>query len=481
QADFSPAISPNGRKLAVASLQDKLGGWCGEIEDLQTNIFVIDLADPSNRDLVVIDGGWPSWGSDNILFFHHNIEKVEMKKRWGVFYINVDEGLESDMIRVTPEDISAITPAAIDATTVAVATIRKPSGFGEERNDEQYRHIEVFAVSNEPLQKVTQSIRPLADHFNPFVIVDNGGQKHIGYDRCKVTDNVNEYTVVETKFQKIKSDEPEVGVFRVSGVFPTFSPDGKKLAFVDNEFRGVWVADEQGLRMVFELEADSVFSPVWNENPANDILYICKGPAFQQAKPLHICLIHNPGKGNNRRQQLTRSSNNAFPSTNREGTRLVFRSNRDGPKNLYIMDALRGEAAGDAVRLTNGDWTDTHCQWSPNNNWIVFASNRSNPKVEKKKDLPDPGFFGVYLINAYNPDSLVKVMDSGFDLTIPGNVELFPGHVNHPYFSPDGKTLVVAADLAAVSCEPISLPLFSHSVRPYGDIFLIELDTDKLE
>ena len=39
----------------------------------------------------------------------------------------------------------------------------------------------------------------------------------------------------------------------MSGVFPTFSADGSKLAFVDNEFKAVWVADSNGLRVVFEV------------------------------------------------------------------------------------------------------------------------------------------------------------------------------------------------------------------------------------
>ena len=39
----------------------------------------------------------------------------------------------------------------------------------------------------------------------------------------------------------------------MSGVFPTFSADGSQLAFVDNEFKAVWVADSKGLRIVFEV------------------------------------------------------------------------------------------------------------------------------------------------------------------------------------------------------------------------------------
>lgn len=192
-ADLSPSISPDQRKIAVASFPsfEKDAGWCGEIEDLQTNIIVIDLDNMSERKIVVEDGGWPTWGSNDTLYFHRNSKKVKMDKCWGVFQVIMHEGANSET-RVTPENITAITPTAIDASTVAVATIREPSNFGDHRREAQYRHIEVFEVcsdTNEPLEakeKLTPTITPLADHFNPFVIVDDNGDRHIGYHRCKV-------------------------------------------------------------------------------------------------------------------------------------------------------------------------------------------------------------------------------------------------------------------------------------------------------
>jgi Tol biopolymer transport system component len=53
--------------------------------------------------------------------------------------------------------------------------------------------------------------------------------------------------------------------------------------------------------------------------------------------------------------------------------------------------------------------------------------------------------------------------------------------VNHPVFSPDGRSIAVTADLAAVSPNPISLPLFIHSVRLYGDIFVVDIDPEDVK
>ncbi|KAI3934340.1 hypothetical protein MKW92_015724, partial [Papaver armeniacum] len=148
--------------------------------------------------------------------------------------------------------------------------------------------------------------------------------------------------------------------------------------------------------------------------------------------------------------------------------RIVYRSTRDGYKNLYIMDAVLGVYGGSKlVRLTNGDWTDTQCQWSPRGNWVVFSSNRDKPghAPENNHGL-DPGYFAIYLVNPERPEVVVRVIAS----------ETLGGHVNQPLFSPDGLSIVVSSDFAAVSVDPISLPFFAHPARAYGNIFTVDID-----
>lgn len=305
------------------------------------------------------------------------------------------------------------------------------------------------------------------------------GGKRIGYHRCK-SELLKTGDDIQRKFHKLDSPHPDVGLFRVSGVFPTFSKDGSKLAFVDNEFKAVWVADRQGLRVVFETKGpNNIFSPVWNQNPEKDILYVCMGPSFSAGQTVNIFAIPVVARREKHRKQLTIASNNAFPSTNPDGTKLVFRSTRDGGdkkyKNLYIMDDAQAGEYGDGTitRLTNGPWTDTHCQWDPRGDWIVFSSTRDKPKNAPEKDNNlDPGYFAVFLVKWNDPSVVVRVIGSASDLA---------GHVNHPFFSPDGNSIVVSSDLAAVSADPISLPIIEHSVRPYGDIFTFDIDRDDIK
>ncbi|KAF4397165.1 hypothetical protein G4B88_009011 [Cannabis sativa] len=373
-ADLSPAVSPSGKQIAVASFQN-YGGWDGEIEDLKTDIFVMNTDPPLGRKMVIRNGGWPSWGSDNVIFFHRKVGDF-----WGVFRADISKGRATEFFRVTPDGIDAMTPAAINATTVAVATIRQKSKFSDIRSGDD----------------------------------------------------------IERQFHKLESPQEDVGLFRVSGVFPTFSQDGSKLAFVDNEFKAVWVADNKGL--------------LWNQNPEKDVLYVCMGPSFNANKRLDICAIPQVSSGRGHYKILTALSNNAFPSTS--------------------PDESGDYGNGEITRLTNGPWTDTHCQWSPRGDWIVFSSTRDKPKGAPETDNGlDPGFFAVFIVKANDPSVVIRVLGSGDDLG---------GHVNHPFFSPDGKSIVVTADLAAVSVDPISLPLFLHSVRPYGDIFSVDIDPDDI-
>ncbi|XP_060960290.1 uncharacterized protein LOC115723970 isoform X1 [Cannabis sativa] len=452
EADLNPSVSPSGKMVAVASFQGK-GGWDGEIEDLKTDIFVMNVDNPSDRKLVITNGGWPSWGSDNVIFFHSKRDGF-----WAVFRADISEGSQSECIRVTPDNIKAMTPAAIDANTVVVATVRG-----------NYRHIEIFDSTKKNIQ-ITVNIAPNTDHFNPFVI--DGGQS-IGYHRSKTNFLKDGNHDIEENFKELGCPFSDVKLFRVSGVFPTFSKDGSKLAFVDNDFKNLWLADRQGLHKIYTAENNSIFKPVWNQNPGKNTLYFCLGEPFNPKATVTIWAMQHVRTCKQSTKQLTTcGTNNAFPSSNPQGTKLVFRSTRNGGekgyKNLYIMEnAECGEVGGTITRLTEGNWTDTHCSWSPNNDWIVFSSSRekSNEAPETDNGL-DPGYFCVYLVNANDPCVVVRVFGSGDDLR---------GHVNHPFFSPDGRSIVVTSDFAGVSADPVSMPILPHSVRPYGDIFTIQI------
>jgi hypothetical protein len=101
---LSPAVSPSGKKVAVASFRAE--GWKGEIEDLQTYIFLMNVERPPlERKRLIKNGGWPAWASDNVLFFHRKVGET-----WGVFRFTISSG---ETVRVTPAEYDAVTPAAV--------------------------------------------------------------------------------------------------------------------------------------------------------------------------------------------------------------------------------------------------------------------------------------------------------------------------------------------------------------------------------
>ncbi|XVF36969.1 hypothetical protein REPUB_Repub19eG0104600 [Reevesia pubescens] len=440
-ADFSPAVSPSGVWTAVASYGSE--GWAGEVEELSTDIYVFLTRDGTRRVKVVEHGGWPCWVDDSTLFFHRRSEDQWISVYKEILPKDKPASTESVTIeRVTPPGLHSFTPATSPGNHkfIAVATRRPNSRF---------RHIELFDLVKNEFVALTRHVSPSTHHLNPFISPDS---TRVGYHKCRGESNGGK--TPQLLLENVKSPVPNLSLFRVDGSFPSFSPAGDRLAFVD--FPGVYVVNRDGsnLRQVFPFNA---FVTAWDP-VRRGIVYTSAGPEFSSVSTeVDIVFINvdNPDQSNFKRLTID-GKNNAFPSPSPDGKWIVFRSGRTGYKNLYIMDAIQGET-GWLHRLTNGPWTDTMCNWSPDGEWIAFASDRDNPGA---------GSFELYLIHP-NGTGLRRLVKSGSD-----------GRTVHPSFSPDGKTIVFTTDYGGISAEPISNP---HHYQPYGEIFTIKLDGSDLK
>ncbi|XP_004249849.1 uncharacterized protein [Solanum lycopersicum] len=431
-ADFSPAVSPSGVWTAVASYGGEKG-WSGEVEELDTDIYIFMTRDGSGRVKVVEHGGWPSWADEYTLYFHRRCDdgwwsvfKVLLPKSGVDFLVSV-----STPQRVTPSGLHVFTPASspVNKNLIAVATRRAGS---------EYRHIELFDVVSKKFTEITRSFSSYAHHLNPFFSPDSSW---VGYHKCRGTGDI---LLLENLLNPI----PGISLFRIDGSFPSFSPNGDRIAYV--RLPGLYVVnyDGSGLR---QISSRTAFSTAWDPK-RKGVIYTSFGPTFaSESTQVDIISINVDDEDLSYKQLTIGGKNNAFPSPSPDGKWIVFRSGRSGHKNLYIMDALEGEVGG-LRPLTEGPWTDTMCNWSPDDEWIAFASDRENP---------GSGSFEMYMIHP-NGTGLKKVIQSGIG-----------GRTNHPYFSPDGKYIVFTSDYAAVSAEPISNP---HHYQPYGDIYVIKSD-----
>ncbi|OMO50404.1 WD40-like Beta Propeller [Corchorus capsularis] len=440
-ADFSPAVSPSGNLTAVASYGSQ--GWDGEVEELSTDIYVFLTRDGTQRVKVVEHGGWPCWVDDSTLYFHRRSED-----QWISVYRAIlpkDNPLSTESVtiqRVTPPGLHAFTPATSPGNHkfIAVATRRPNSNF---------RHIELFDLVKNEFIELTRHVSPSTHHLNPFISPDSA---RVGYHKCRGESNGGENP--QLLLENVQSPVPNLSLFRVEGSFPSFSPAGDRIAFV--EFPGVYVVNRDGsnLRQVFSLNA---FATSWDP-VRKGVVYTSAGPEFSSVSTeVDIVSINVDDADQSNYKRLTLDAkNNAFPSPSPDGKLIVFRSGRTGYKNLYIMDAIEGEVAG-LRRLTEGPWTDTMCNWSPDGDWIAFASDRDNP---------GSGSFSLYMIHP-NGTGLRRLFKSGSG-----------GRANHPSFSPDGKVLVFTTDYGGISAEPISNP---HHYQPYGEIYTMKLDGSDLK
>ncbi|XP_020213794.1 uncharacterized protein LOC109798018 [Cajanus cajan] len=428
--DFSPALSPSGLWTAVASYGPH--GWAGELEEFTTDIYVFHTRDGTHRVKLVDDAGWPSWADDRTLYFHRRAHD----QWWSIYraILPSEAPFSTDSVlieRVTPPGLHAFTPATSPGNNkfMAVATRRAGSTF---------RHIELFDLVNNEFKELTRLVSPTSHHYNPFISPDSS---RVGYHKCRGESNA------QLLLENVQSPVPGLSLFRFAGEFPSFSPSADRIAYT--AVPGVYVVNPDGsnLRKVSDAMA---FSTAWDPVRAG-VIYTAIGESFgSESSQVDIVSI-DVDEGNSVKKLSFDGSNNAFPSASPDGKWIVFRSGRSGYKNLYIMDAVGGERK-ELRRLTEGPWNDTMCNWSPDGEWIVFASNRHAPGTAS---------YELFLIHP-NGSGLRKLMKSGSG-----------GRVNHPHFSPDGKSVVFASDYAGISAEPISNP---DTALPYGEVFSIRLD-----
>lgn len=330
-ADYSPAWSPQGDLIALASGSGKKGG---------TDLFVMK-PDGSARRLVIKNGGWPSFAADGQSLFFHS----RRQGRWGAWRVNLDG---SNLERLTPPDLEAFTPgASLNGKRLVVAVQR-----GE------HRQIELLDLATGKRTALTEGA---ADHWNPSISPDGA---RVVYHRAT--------TGLEVPNVELWGAPPGTGLrlLRLAGAFPAFAPDGRRLALVGGNLSRVDVMNLDGSdrKTIYSGQRRSVFSTTWSRT---DLIAFAAGGVFEEAEAtVDLMTVHPDGSGLKKITQA--AGNNGFPAFSPDGKKLVFRSGRGGSKNLYVMD----KDGANVTQLTKGRWTDTMCDWSPIGERIAFASDR---------------------------------------------------------------------------------------------------------
>ncbi len=190
---------------------------------------------------------------------------------------------------------------------------------------------------------------------------------------------------------------------------PVWSPDGELIAFDgvpgSDVLRDVYLVtvsadpEQRQLTTLPGFDCYPSFSP-----DGELIVYMSER---EKNRDLYIMDM----QGNDIRQLTDEAAYDYEPTWSPDGERIVFVSRRDGNSEIYVMDA----DGSHVVRLTEDTKLDWRPVWSPDGEWIAFESWRS-------------GHGDIYIMRS-----------DGSDLR---QLTTSPAEDGNPTFSPDGRFIV---------------------------------------
>jgi Tol biopolymer transport system component len=187
---------------------------------------------------------------------------------------------------------------------------------------------------------------------------------------------------------------------------------------------GYWSAD--GSRLVFQSEREP-------GNPFYQIYLMNLQPGLGKT----TCAFIHPTTGD----VLFASTHHDPRSKQQQDEELAFRAS--GKERRYSWDYdpemelyVRNAQSGTLRRLTNARGYDAEASYSPDGQWIAFASTRQAYErdlsaAERKQLDTDPSYFGeIYIMRADADGTGVRRLTN------------VAGYDGGPFFSPDGKRIV---------------------------------------
>ena len=168
---------------------------------------------------------------------------------------------------------------------------------------------------------------------------------------------------------------------------PAWSPDGTKIAFTretGQHLHQVWVMNSTGTNAHAVGDNDGS-SPAWSPDGTTI--------AFVQAGPTDKRDIWTMKPDGSDQTDLTpnNAGNDFVPAWKPDGAKIVFETDRDGNREIYVMS----KTGGNKTRLTNDPAADQAPDWSADGAKIAFFSKRvlSYPNINGGAPGPWPDVF----------------------------------------------------------------------------------------
>jgi len=446
--NFNPAVSPDGNWIAFSSNRDAPPFLITNPQPpenyLSTNIYVMNT-DGTEVKKLTQDKNWegsPAWSSDG-----KNIYFYAVKDSVPRIYKMTNQG--ENIKAVSPPNISALSPTITSQNRIAFSAKQKDKWIiASIKPDGSDYRIETDLKHN--------YWAPAYDFNTKRLVVYGESQqlRNVFYAEVPGGAYMNKPMGVGPFFvnkNSIQLTDQMIDIYALRGYFPNYLRKSKKVVSV-KEFSKIVSSNLDGseMREIYQVKSGGYMIGL-TSTVDEKYLSTAIGMPFATKDIANIWKFNVDG---NNQINLTDNSksNNTFPRFTSDGKHIIFRSTREGSKNIYIMNS----DGSNTKRLTFDNSVDTMPAVSPTGDKILFSSARNGEN------------YRIYMLKLKadgSPDVLTKLTNG-------------PGADVHPTFSPDGKWIAYASERGGLKDETPLNPIFSP--QPYGDVYIMRLADKKI-
>ena len=373
--DYNPAFSPDGTRILFSSSRDtavatSTGASPGPTY-LASELYVMRADGTGVRRLTRHErwDGAPAWAPDGRAAFFYSQRDGESR----IYRTGVDSAAGSESAGAGPAPISAPDEAALSPTFAPDGRL----AFTAQR-DGRWTLVSTRPDGSDPRVESDAARDYWAPAYDPVsgrLLAHGPGP--VEPASVFESDAPGEFLV----HPPLPVDMPDrsVSLVGIRGYLPAVDPTSGEIATSEAFARLVASRpDGSGKRVIHDLAGgadryrgpDSAWGPSWSKD-GRWLAFIVGPPFASDAVDVDIWKVRSDGTG---LVSLTPDSdaNDALPDFSPDGRRIVFRSRRGGNADIYLMNA----DGGDVRRLTHHEATDTMPAFSSAGDRVAFTSLR---------------------------------------------------------------------------------------------------------